>query len=150
MATTRLAVTLLSAGLLWLPSQGWLTARADDTFAVYPSTEQLRRVQLAALDCGRDNTDPTCSRARELADPLMDHPMLSGFCKDALWEVVQLAVTAPSNSFQRRETIDAAAGKVVTSCRPVAKPVAKDASGGGGSPTGGAPGSGFGFGSPGR
>ncbi|CAK6701375.1 hypothetical protein VB734_03880 [Synechococcus sp. BA-124 BA4] len=161
MVRSSLAVTLLSAAMLTAPGLAMGPARANDSFAIYPSTETLRQVQLAALDCGRENTAATCDRARKLADPLMDHPLLSGFCKDALWAVVQIAVTDTSNSLNRRDGIDAAAGKVVSSCRPVSKPVAnKDGSGGPGGPGatgGGAPGgsggsrpSGFGFGSVGR
>lgn len=162
MARSSLAATLLSAVMLAAPGLGWSTAEANDSLAIYPSSETLRRVQLAALDCGRENSASTCDRARKLADPLMDHPLLSGFCKDALWGVVQIAVTGPSNSLSRRDGIDAAAERVVSSCRPVSKPVAKDGSGGSGGPgsaASGAPGgsggsrpsgSGFGFGSGGR
>ncbi|MCP9823909.1 hypothetical protein [Synechococcus sp. EJ6-Ellesmere] len=163
MARSSLAVTLLSAALLAAPGLAPGPARANDLYAIYPSTETLRQVQLAALDCGRENSAATCDRARKLADPLMDHPLLSGFCKDALWGVVQIAVTEQSNSLSRRDGIDAAADRVVSSCRPVSKPVAKtDRAGGPGGPdsTGGGPpgasggsrpsGSGFGFGSGGR
>ncbi|MCP9840894.1 hypothetical protein KBY93_09625 [Synechococcus sp. J7-Johnson] len=158
MARSSLAASLLSAVMLAAPGLGWSPAEANDSLAIYPSSETLRRVQLAALDCGRENSAATCDRARKLADPLMDHPLLSGFCKDALWGVVQIAVTGPSNSLTRRDGIDAAADRVVSSCRPVSKPVAKDGSGPGGpgsaasdapGGSGGArpSGSGFGFGS---
>ncbi|WP_432785777.1 hypothetical protein AAJV73_06340 [Cyanobium sp. BSA11S] len=159
MARSRLAVTLLSAALFAAPGPGWSPARADDSFALYPSNETLRQVQLATLDCGRENTAPTCERARNLADHLMDHPMLSGFCKDALWGVVQIAVSGPDNSLSRRDGVDTAADRVVSSCRKVSRPVAKDgpagpgssAGGPGGGSGGGRPsGSGFGFGSSGR
>ncbi|MCT0219249.1 hypothetical protein KQ304_09600 [Synechococcus sp. CS-1329] len=164
MARSSLAATLLSAAMLAAPGLAMGPARANDSMALYPSTETLREVQLAALDCGRENNTATCGRARQLADPLMDHPLLSGFCKDALWGVVQKAVTDPDNSLKRRDAIDEAADRVVSSCRPVSKPVARDGTGGGpggpaaaggGPPAGGAggtrpSGSGFGFGSGGR
>ncbi|MCX5932004.1 MAG: hypothetical protein NTW83_09325 [Cyanobacteria bacterium] len=163
MARSSLAATLLSAAMLAAPGLAMGPARANDLFAIYPSTETLRQVQLAALDCGRENTASPCDRARKLADPLMDHPLLSGFCKDALWGVVQIAVTGADNSLKRRDDINAAADRVVSSCRPLSKPVAKkDGAGGPGGPdssAGGPPGgsggtrpsgSGFSFGSGGR
>ena len=108
----------------------------------YPSDEELRRLQLDTITCGRDNLEADCSQARAAADPLMDHPKLSGACKDALWQIGQDAVVAPQNSFQRRDGLTEVASRVVRLCRPLDQPIRS--SGGSGQPQP-PPGRGFGL-----
>lgn len=109
----------------------------------YPSTATLKALQLATLDCGRDNGEAPCARARRDADGLLDHPRLPGRCKDVLWTIRQKAVVAPGNSFARREPIDAAGREVVPACRALPKAAAKPAES---KPAAGGGGFGFGFG----
>ena len=85
--------------------------------AAYPPDETFRRLRLVTLVCGRDNTEEACTEARTTADPLLDHPLLSASCKDALWDIRQRAKVAPSNSFERRDPIDEAAQQVMLFCR---------------------------------
>lgn len=83
----------------------------------------MREVQLAALDCARENSSESCTKARKLADPLMDHPRLPGGCKDALWAIIQKATPASSNSLARRDAIGDPAGRLLLLCRGSDKPV---------------------------
>jgi hypothetical protein len=126
----------LGIGLVCLVPAAPLWAKPDlDT---YPPAATFRTLQLSTLACGRENTAEACDQARRQADPLLDHRRLSGSCKDALWQIRQLAVAAPANSLERRDPIDKAAREVTVFCRqPVApaketKPAAP-AGGGGGS-----------------
>jgi len=96
-------------------------ATAQSTVA-FPSPESLRQVQLAALGCARENTSETCTEARRLADPLMDHPRLPGGCKDALWAILQTAKPASSNSIARRDAITDPAQRLLLVCRSSEKP----------------------------
>lgn len=130
---------LAGALVLMLPlglAQPGLSAPAA---AAYPPAETFRRIQLSTFACGRENTAESCDKARGLADPLLDHPRLPSSCKDALWDVSQLARTAPQNSFARRDPIDEAANRVRLLCR---QPVQPASAGKNGSGSGGAAGSG--------
>lgn len=136
-------VLLVGAGLALLQGAGALSLRAAPAEPPYPSTANLRALQLATLDCGRDNSARPCETARRDADALLDHPRLPGRCKDVLWEIRQKAVVAPSNSFARREPIDAAGREVIAACRALPKAAAKPAEA---KPAAGGGGFGFGFG----
>jgi hypothetical protein len=103
---------LLPAGLSLLAG---LPLQAAEV--AYPPASTFRTIQLETLNCGRENTVATCEKARKLADPLLDHPRLSTSCKDALWAVRQKAVTAASNSLERRDPIDKASRDVGAYCR---------------------------------
>jgi hypothetical protein len=147
MSRFRLVTTLLSAGWLILQGATAPPATARETPPVYPSTEALRQVQLAGLACSRENTPDSCSKARTLADPLMDNPLLPAFCKDAVWEMLQKAQPAATNTYQRREELNRASDRLLRSCQrqpPRPKPEAA----GGQSPGQGQPGFGFGTGRP--
>ena len=99
-----------------------LPAQAGGTPATWPSKEQLRAVQTAAFECSRDNSQETCDRARSLADPLMDHPLLPGVCKDVAWSLLEQARVAPTNNYKRRDAIDEPAWKITRICAKPAKP----------------------------
>ena len=114
----QLLAAALALGIQGLP----LRAQAQGAVA-YPSPETLRDVQLAALACARDNTSDTCSQARKLADPLMDHPRLPGGCKDTLWAIIQTSTPASSNTLARRDAIGDPAGRLLLVCRSSEKPV---------------------------
>lgn len=117
-------------------------ARAAPAAAVLPPAELFRSLQLLTLACGRDNKEESCRQARDLADPLLDHPRLSSRCKDVLWNIRQQAQTAASNSLERREQIDRAARDVTVFCRPPVRSAPAPASNAGGRPApGGAGGS---------
>ena len=88
----------------------------------YPTRQELRRIQLDAFNCSRENSQEACRLTRQGADPLMDHPRLSVICKDALWNLIQVAVRAPENSFQRRDEIDKPARRLTVICIDPAKP----------------------------
>ena len=113
-----LMAALLGLGLMPLAS----TARAQG-YVAYPSTDTMREVQLAALACARENTSDACTRARKLADPLMDHPRLPGGCKDALWAIIQSSTPASTNTLARRDAIGDPAGRLLLVCRSSEKPV---------------------------
>jgi hypothetical protein len=126
---------------LLLPATGLRAAPADPPF---PPAASFRSLQLTTLDCGRENSSTPCDRARAMADPLLDHPRLSGRCKDALWDIRQRATVAPANTAERRQAIDASARDVTVYCRQQVKAQPQPPAG---EPK--APGSGgFGFGTP--
>ena len=83
----------------------------------YPTQDDLRAIQLAALDCGRENTATICDKARTSADPLLDHPKLSAGCKDSLWAIVQGAKVANTNTYERREGLNKAASELMVFCK---------------------------------
>jgi hypothetical protein len=105
-------VTLLSS------SGGMKAAPADPPF---PPASTFRSLQLTSLDCARENSSAPCDRARAMADPLLDHPRLSGRCKDVLWDIRQKAKVAVVNSPERREAIDSSARDVTVFCRQQVK-----------------------------
>ena len=99
-----------------------LPVQAAGTPPTWPSKDQLRAVQSAAFDCSRENSKETCDRARSLADPLMDHPLLPGVCKDVVWSLLEQARVAPSNDYKRRDAIDEPARRITRICAKPAKP----------------------------
>jgi hypothetical protein len=107
----------------------------------FPSTNTLRKVQLTAIECARDNGTDTCAASRKLADGLLDNPLLSVSCKDDLWDIRQKSVAAPSNTYERREALSKTAERLLNVCKPTLKPLVTK-------PTPGAPDKpkGFGFG----
>lgn len=134
---------LVAAGLALLQGAGAPPLRAAPADPPYPNTATLRALQLVTLDCGRDNIAKPCETARRDADGLLDHPRLPGRCKDVLWNIRQKAVVAPSNSFARREPIDAAGREVIAACKALPRAAAKPAEA---KPAAGGGGFGFGFG----
>ena len=127
----------IAGWILLLASCGGLATRAGAAPEVpYPSNETLRKVQLGAVACARENTAASCSQAKALADPLIDHPQLPSGCKDLLWTITYRATPADLNTYQRREGLEQPADSVVRSCQlrepPTAdskgagKPAAKD------------------------
>ena len=100
------------------------SAAVAEAYVPFPSPETLRQVQLAALGCARENSSETCTEARKLADPLMDHPRLPGSCKDVLWAILQTAKPASSNSLARRDAITDPAQRLLLVCRSNEKPEA--------------------------
>jgi hypothetical protein len=110
--------------LLWsaLASAGLALAAAAKEPPL-PSSEELRQLQLLTLACGRDNSAEPCQQARDQADPLMDHPRLSGSCKDALWTIREKAVLVPSNSYERRQQLNRAGTDVTIFCKPQTQPI---------------------------
>lgn len=90
---------------------------------VFPPTQLFRELQLETMACGRDNTAQACDKARAMADPLMDHPMLSASCKDTAWDIRERAVVAQKNSYSRRETLNKDATDLVLLCKPATKPL---------------------------
>ena len=97
----RLPLILLGFALV-LPT----AAQAQQKKVPFPTREELRSLQLLAYSCSRANDQDSCGKARNLADPLMDHPRLSAACKDNIWELIQASQVVSSNSFQRRDSID--------------------------------------------
>jgi hypothetical protein len=116
-ATTVALRRLAFAAALLLLVPGGEALRAAPVDPPYPSTSTLRSLQLTTFDCGRENSEAACAKARTTADGLLDHPRLPGRCKDVLWTIRQQATVAPANSLERREPIDAAAREVVVACR---------------------------------
>ena len=85
--------------------------------AAFPTTAELRTIQLATFACSRENGAEACSLARSLADPLMDNPLLPSFCKDTVWSIVQQAEPAATNSFRRRDELDRAGELLLRRCQ---------------------------------
>jgi len=125
-----LAADLLAALLLGAAPAG------AQPVSLYPPASQFRSLQLLTLSCGRDNTSASCDKARAMADPLLDHPRLSASCKDSLWAIRQKAVTAPTNSPERRDGIDRAAKDVTVLCRQPNRPATAGGTGAAGAPPG--------------
>jgi plasmid stabilization system protein ParE len=90
----------------------------------YPSMDQLRELQLHTFACGRDNTAESCTKARTMADPLMDHPRLGASCKDAIWTIRQRAQPATTNSYERREALNRAGQDLLAFCKQQTRTVA--------------------------
>ncbi|MEY3464148.1 MAG: hypothetical protein RLZZ468_1926 [Cyanobacteriota bacterium] len=88
-----------------------------------PSQDDLRRLQLNTLACGRENSAAACQQARAQADQLLDHPRLGGSCKDTLWTIRDTAVVVTSSSFERRQKLNRAGSDVTLFCRPQTQPV---------------------------
>ena len=108
----------LTGLLLLLASYGSLAARAGAPPEIpYPSNDTLRKVQLGAVACARENTAASCSQAKALADPLIDHPQLPSGCKDLLWTITYRAKPADRNTYQRRDGLEQPAEAVVRSCQ---------------------------------
>lgn len=125
---------------------GWASGlQAAPSDPPFPPASTFRTLQLTTLDCGRDNSHAPCDRARTMADPLLDHPRLSGRCKDVLWDIRQKATVAPTNSSQRREAIDASARDLTVFCNQQNRKTEKPSEG---QPAGGPSQGGFGFGAP--
>ena len=105
------AAPLVTLALLELPLQ------ANTKELPYPTLDELREIQLAALDCGRENQSSFCDKARRLADPLMDHPKLAASCKDAAWAILQQAKVASQNSYERREQLNKSSSELLVFCK---------------------------------
>ena len=91
-------------------------AQSAEIYVPWPSKEKQKEIQSAAFSCSRENTKTTCERARQLADPLMDHPRLPGLCKDELWNLMQKAKVAAKNNYKRRDAIDFSARRISKVC----------------------------------
>ena len=102
-----------------LPTQGNAAP-----YLPFPSQESLRNVQLAALACARENSPESCSKAKQLGDPLLDHPRLPANCKDLIWQMLDQTKPAATNSFSRREAISKPAEQLLLVCRSSDKPEA--------------------------
>ena len=114
------ATALMSAAVL--PGAG-LSA----PYVPFPTQESLRDVQLAALACARENTAESCNKAKQLGDPMLDHPRLPANCKDLIWLMLEKAQPAATNSFNRREAISKPAEQLLLVCRSSDKPEATTA-----------------------
>lgn len=141
----RSAFTLLTAACLGLIAAPWQPLQAGARQPTFPTNAELREVQLATFACSRENTASECARARKLADPLMDNPLLPSFCKDVVWDIIQKAQPVAVNSYGRRDQLDRAAEQVTRNCREILKPPAPKNPPGGG-PAGSGPGPGGGGG----
>ena len=135
-----LAAALLSSSACLVGAAEPLRAQG---YVLFPSAESLREVQLVTIACARENSEERCKAARDLADPLLDHPRLPASCKDLLWSITERARTASSNSFERRAAMTDPAERILLVCRSAEKP-APDPKGPGASPE--KKKSGFGFG----
>ena len=105
------AIPLIAIALLELP------IRANTKELPYPTLDELREIQLAALDCGRENQSSFCDKARRMADPLMDNPKLAASCKDAVWSILQQAKVAPQNSYERRDQLNKSSSELLVFCK---------------------------------
>ncbi|MCP9891568.1 hypothetical protein KBY57_10950 [Cyanobium sp. Aljojuca 7D2] len=111
----------LALGLMGLLASPLQAAPKDPP---YPSMDQLRELQLHTFACGRENTAESCTKARTMADPLMDHPRLGASCKDAIWTIRQRAQPAATNSYERREALNRAGQDLLPFCKQQTRTVA--------------------------
>lgn len=146
MGRIRLVGPLLVAPWLGLGILIWPAAVLTRELPTYPSNSALREVQLATFACSRTNTEADCNRARTLANPLMDNPLLPTFCKDEVWEIIQKAKPVASNSFQRRDKLDRAGERLISRCQARVKTKPASTTPAAPGPTGLGGGSGFGIG----
>jgi len=108
----------IAGWILLLASCSGLAAQAGAPAEIpYPSIETLRKVQLGAVACARENSAASCSQAKALADPLIDNPLLPSGCKDLLWTITYRATPADRNTYQRREGLEQPAESVVRTCQ---------------------------------
>ena len=112
----------LSPLLLGLAILAPYAVRAQLKYVPFPTKSELRSLQLLAYACSRENTVDTCTRTSEIANPLMDHPRLPAACKDTLWELLQEAKPATTNSYKRRDSIDSPARRLTVVCADPEKP----------------------------
>jgi hypothetical protein len=113
---TSLLPARLSPLLVGLAILAPSAVRAQLKYVAFPTKDELRSLQLLAYACSRENTVDTCTRTREIANPLMDHPRLPAACKDTVWELMQEAKPATNNSSQRRDSIDSPARRLTVVC----------------------------------
>ncbi|MEJ6827720.1 MAG: hypothetical protein QNK79_06265 [Synechococcus sp. ArSW.bin.68] len=119
---TSLLPVRLSPLLLGLAILAPCAVRAQLKYVPFPTKSELRSLQLLAYACSRENNVESCTRTREIANPLMDHPRLPTACKDAVWELLQETKPATTNSSQRRDSIDSPARRLTVVCADPAKP----------------------------
>ena len=131
---TSLLPVRLSPLLLGLAILAPCAVRAQLKYVPFPTKSELRSLQLLAYTCSRENTADTCTRTSEIANPLMDHPRLPAACKDTLWELLQEAKPATTNSYQRRDSIDSPARRLTVVCADPEKPSKPNNSPSAGSP----------------
>ena len=118
-------VTLPTRTLLLLALAAPL--QAASTYVPWPSQDVLKTLQKEAFLCSLNNSPDQCERARQRANELMDHPRLPAICKDVLWSLVGEAHVATTNSFQRRDSIDQPARRLIGVCSKPVKPSQKPA-----------------------
>jgi hypothetical protein len=97
-------------------------ARSQLSSQVFPPATVFRNLQLTTLACSRENNGNPCDQARRLADPLLDHPLLSASCKDVLWDITQKARPSQNPGLERRDGLDKLAGELPILCRPGTPP----------------------------
>ena len=112
----------LSPLLLGLAILAPCAVRAQLKYVPFPTKSELRSLQLLAYACSRENTVDTWMRTREIANPLMDQLRLPAACTDTVWELLQEAKTATTNSSQRRDSIDSPARRLTVVCADPEKP----------------------------
>lgn len=130
--TMKLIQTRSTAAFLVVLVGSFTPIQAKANYVPYPTQQQLRKLQVTAFNCSRENSQEACKRTRDSADPLMDHPRLSVICKDVLWELIQVSQPAPTNSFQRRDNIDKPARRLTLVCKDPTKPEKPETPPGGG------------------
>ena len=118
-------VTLPSQTLLLLSLA--VPLQAAPTYVPWPSQDSLKTLQKEAFLCSLNNSQDQCDGVRQSTDELMDHPRLPAICKDVLWRLVGKARVATTNSFQRRDSIDQPARRLIGVCSKPVKPSQKPA-----------------------
>ncbi len=93
-----------------------VSANQSDEYITMPTRDELNEIVLKAYECSSTNKVKSCGELRNLADPLMDNPLLSAVCKDLVWELLQSAKKSKINSLERRDSIDIPARKISNAC----------------------------------
>jgi hypothetical protein len=115
--SSALTALLAATTPLWALALLELPLQANTKELPYPTFDELREIQLAVLDCGRENQSNYCDKARRMADPLMDHPKLAASCKDTLWSIVQQAKVVSQNTYERRDQLTKASSELLVFCK---------------------------------
>ena len=100
---------------------------AASTYVPWPNQDEFKTLQKEAFLCSLNNSQDQCDGVRQSTDELMDHPRLPAICKDVLWRLVGKARVATTNSFQRRDSIDQPARRLIGVCSKPVKPSQKPA-----------------------
>ncbi len=107
----------LTLGILLIIQSGTKVFSNSKQNDLIPKTIELRYLQLQAYKCANKNTHKTCKKTREIADPLMDNPLLSTVCKDAIWALIDRSKEAQTNNINRITSIESSAEQVARLCK---------------------------------
>ena len=114
--TMNLGLLSAAASLLLVPTAAMAQPQVDP-LAEPLTRDELKPTYFAIVECARRNQEPGCRAARELADELMDRPLVTALCKDTAFAVTQQAKTAEQNTFERKDELVRLARDTMDLCK---------------------------------